>query len=83
VALFEAEKYEACIGLAKYNLTDPTLSRYHRMKTMILVAGATDDWYEGEEGENYRRQAEQLWFATRRLYPTEADAETEAAPSEL
>lgn len=50
------------------------------MKTMILIADATDDW---DVGESYRRQAENLWFATRRLRPARADEETEAAMREL
>ena len=41
-----AGRWEAGIRAAKRNMRDLTLSRYWRIKNLLLVANATDDWYE-------------------------------------
>lgn len=45
VAHFRADEFDQCIRLTKHNLSDPSLSRYHRMKNLILLASVEDNWY--------------------------------------
>lgn len=64
VLLFQYAEYEQAIEAAKYNLTEPTLPRYHQMKNMILIVAAEEDW---EEAEHYRLQAEAIYETAYRL----------------
>lgn len=48
VCQFRADQYDDCIALARYTLTDLTLPRDHRMKNLLLIAWAENDWYEAE-----------------------------------
>ena len=79
VNLMKDGKYDECIDCAKYNLTDPTLSRYWRIKNLLLIGKVTDDWYEGEER---RRQAEHVWYVANRM-TREDEHEAKEALQEL
>ena len=59
-----------CLEIACLNLTDPTLSRYYRMKNLFLVACSAEDWYERERA---RREIDRIWSTANRL--TNADDE--------
>lgn len=47
-AHMDAEWWNECIKTAKYNLPDPRLSRYWRMKHLPLIINVSDNWYEAE-----------------------------------
>ena len=55
--LFDQEHFVYCIAAHKERLERESLSRYLEIRTLILCAAATEDWYEAEEG---RRLAESL-----------------------
>lgn len=42
--LYEQEKYDECIASAKLNLSDPTLPIYFKIKTLVTLANAEEDW---------------------------------------
>lgn len=50
--------------VAQLNLTDSNLSRFYRMKNLLLVVTAEKDWCERER---CRRKAEGIWLAADRL----------------
>ncbi|KAK3726054.1 hypothetical protein LTR37_000202 [Vermiconidia calcicola] len=64
VHLFQYMEYERAIEAAKYNLTEPTLPRYHQIKNMILIVAAEEDW---DEAEHYRLRAEAIYETANRL----------------
>lgn len=49
VDLFDREAFEECLKLARYHLTDWTLPRYYRIKTLVLIAVVEDNWYPAEQ----------------------------------
>lgn len=53
-------KWKAC-EVAQYNLTDPGLSRYYRMKNLILVVRTSDDWYARAR---HLHKADKIWHTT-------------------
>ncbi|KAK3625670.1 hypothetical protein LTR56_020282 [Elasticomyces elasticus] len=64
VQLYNDHKYDECITLARYNLTDPTLPRYYHIKTLLLIVNAEEDWYPAER---CRREAEDVYSMAQRL----------------
>ena len=49
--LYQQEKFTECVAAARFNLTDPTLPRYTRIKTLTVIANAEDDWEAAEVGQ--------------------------------
>ncbi|KAK6434274.1 hypothetical protein LTR95_009538 [Oleoguttula sp. CCFEE 5521] len=64
VALIKADQWEEGIAAAQENLADIYIPRYWRMKNMLLVAAALDDWYPAER---MRLEIEGWWKHTERL----------------
>lgn len=62
--LVQMQDPERCISIARYNLTDPTLPRYYRMKNLLLIASASQDWYEAER---IRERVGRIWCDSNRL----------------
>jgi hypothetical protein len=46
--LYEQEKYDECIASAKLNLSDPTLPIYFKIKTLVTLANAEEEWEDTE-----------------------------------
>ena len=59
------DKEEECIAAAQNLLEDPDLPRYHRIKTLVLLGSAFNEW---DETETCRLEAERLWEQARRHY---------------
>lgn len=74
-----AEGLEKRLQVARLNLTDPNLSRYYRMKNLLLVAGAEDDWYERERS---RRDIVEIWRTANQL-TDEGDEPAQKALGEI
>ena len=51
------DKEEECIAAAQNLLEDPDLPRYHRIKTLVLLGSAFNEW---DETETCRLEAERL-----------------------
>lgn len=70
--LFDEEEFERCIELAEHHLTRLNLPRYYRMKNLLLIAAAEDDWYRAER---IRLQVEQIWLTAKRMLDPDKDNE--------
>jgi hypothetical protein len=57
---------EECVVKARELLADDACPRYHRMKTLLLLAAVLDDWYQANE---CRQDADALWRIVRRWHP--------------
>lgn len=49
--LYQQENFTECVAAAMFNLADPTLPRYIRIKTLTVIANAEDDWEAAEVGQ--------------------------------
>lgn len=47
-ALYDEGRYEECYNLGAHNLSDSSTPRYLKIKTLILLVGAVDDWHHAE-----------------------------------
>jgi hypothetical protein len=65
VELYNAERLDECVDKAREILSDPSIPRYHRMRTLVLLGSTLGDW---EEANNCREDAEVLWLVTRRWH---------------
>ncbi len=57
--VFLKEDYDKATKMAKNNLSDPSLPRYHRVKKLMLLATAENRWYHAEK---WRRMAESILY---------------------
>ncbi|KAK5173916.1 uncharacterized protein LTR77_002597 [Saxophila tyrrhenica] len=64
VGYFNEGNYEKCIAKARLTLTDDTLSRYSRVRNLLLIVSAEDNWYPTER---CHRRAERVWHAANML----------------
>lgn len=69
---------DQCMAQAKELLNEHELSHGVRIRTLILIACATEDWYEAEQN---RRAAEGLWKLCRELWPR-GDPQTDGDETE-
>lgn len=46
--LHDQEKWEDCIALSHHNLSDHSMPRFFKIKTLLLLTGAVDDWWQAE-----------------------------------
>ncbi|SMY20599.1 unnamed protein product [Zymoseptoria tritici ST99CH_1A5] len=74
--LYNKEDWDGAIEAAKYNLTDPTLPKWHIIKNHMMWAHAAE-WYA--ETEEHRLIAESVYadavrLTPKRLYPQEWEA---------
>ncbi|KAK0837141.1 hypothetical protein LTR03_013044 [Friedmanniomyces endolithicus] len=71
---YDRNQLNECAESARDLLDDPGLPRYHRMKTLILLASITG-WHDAEE---CRIEAEQFWRGARVQYSSPTFDEEEA-----
>ncbi|KAH3959089.1 hypothetical protein HBH51_203750 [Parastagonospora nodorum] len=50
--LCEQDQMEEGITKARELLAEPSVPRYHKMKFLMLLASALEDWYDANEGED-------------------------------
>ncbi|KAI5207350.1 hypothetical protein E4T39_01891 [Aureobasidium subglaciale] len=69
-------------GVATCNtlLTDTELPRYYRIKTLVLLASANENW---RRKEDLRLRAEHTWNESRKLHPEGQNDTTDAVLEEL
>jgi hypothetical protein len=65
-ALYDADRLDECIAKAQKMLGDPATPRYHRMKTLVLLASTLGDWIDAYA---CCVEAETLWALTRQWHP--------------
>ncbi|KAK5676818.1 hypothetical protein LTS10_010582 [Elasticomyces elasticus] len=73
VEAFEAEQFDRCLSVIRYNLTDPTLPRYYQIKNLMLYVAAEDNWYPAERR---RLEAERIFLTATRLTQPGEEAES-------
>jgi len=78
--LYNSDQLEKCIEQAKLLLDDPAIPRFHRIKTLFMLASTLGDWYEAER---HRAHGELLWRIARHWNPAGQDAELDEAMNEL
>ncbi|KAK5702473.1 hypothetical protein LTR17_022270 [Elasticomyces elasticus] len=71
VKLYNAHKFDDCIEAARDILKDPTLPRYYRIKTLLAITNAEENWYPAER---CRREAEDVHLMGQRLTTPENEA---------
>ncbi|KAK1817833.1 hypothetical protein LTR12_007704 [Friedmanniomyces endolithicus] len=71
---YERDQLDECAESAQDLLDDPDLPRFHRMKTLILLASITG-W---DDAEDCRIEAEQLWRMAHMQYSSPTFDEAEA-----
>lgn len=74
--LYKNDKNEEAIAKALKVLTDPSCTRYVRIKTWVLLGAATDDWFEAKR---YHQDAFRLWVIVERWRPAGENKAFEAA----
>jgi hypothetical protein len=79
-ALWEQDRLEECIVKAHELLAEQAIPRYHRMKTLLLLASTVGDWYEAN---SYRVEAEALWQIVRRWHPEGEDENIDGHMAEI
>lgn len=60
---YKDNRGEECVAKAHEILSDPSCPTYIRIKNLVLLGAAVEDWWEGVE---YHRQADHLWHVSRR-----------------
>jgi hypothetical protein len=80
VELYDEDDQDKCIAAAQDLLEDPDLPRYHRIKTLILLGLAFEDW---DDVETCRLAAERLWEPANRHYSRVDDPDASRALAEL
>lgn len=63
--LFEDDELKTCVEQAEALLAEHHLSRYLRIKTLLVMICSVDSW---EDAEEYRLEAESLWSAATYWY---------------
>jgi hypothetical protein len=78
--LKDQDRIEECLVKAHELLADPAIPRYHYIKTLLLLASATDGWYEANL---YCIEANQLWQTTRIWQPAGANDAVDGYMAEI
>ena len=77
--LYDNDELDQCIAGAESLLQNNALPRYHRIKTLLLLASTVGD---RSDAEGYRSQAELLWRIVRRWNPEGEDDKVDEALAE-
>ena len=77
-ALFEDDQLQECVDQAQ-ELLESNLPRHFRIKVLVLLATAAEDWHDSE---SCRSEAEMLWSMFRWFNPKGADESIDAALAE-
>jgi hypothetical protein len=78
--LYDNDELETCITKARELLRDPTITRYYRMRALVVLASTLGDW---SEANACYEEAETLWQVHRRWHPEGEDIESDAAMAAL
>ena len=62
---YKTDELIKCIDLCRDLLKDPTIPRYHKMKTLTLLGATVGDWHEAHD---CLLEAEALWKLARRWH---------------
>jgi hypothetical protein len=79
-AFYRDDKLEECTALARGLLDNLVILRYHRMKTLVLLASTVGDWHEANL---FREDADALWRVGRRWHPEGEDKEADEFMAEI
>lgn len=80
VDLYNTDQLDECLSEAHKLLEDPAMPRYHRIKTLILLANMVETW---TEADYLRMQAETLYQLVRRWHPVGEDSVLDEGMEEL
>lgn len=80
LGFYEAEELQKCADGAQDLLDDPALPRYHRIKTLVLLAHCLDEYADILDCS---WEAERLYLVARDAFPSGEDAPSNEALLEL
>ncbi|KAK5167092.1 uncharacterized protein LTR77_007822 [Saxophila tyrrhenica] len=79
-ARFDADDLDSAVALAQNMLDDSSLPRYHRIKLLLLMSAAVDDW---EEVASMLDDAHRLWTMTRMFHREGENEEADTLLTDL
>ncbi|CAI6336464.1 unnamed protein product [Periconia digitata] len=65
-ALYDVDELDECIAGAHELLSDSAIPRYHKMKTLLILASTAEDW---KEANAYRLEIETICRQVRAWHP--------------
>jgi hypothetical protein len=78
--LYDNDRLDECVKKARELINSPGITKYHRMKMLILLASTLGKW---EEAEECRHAAETLWRVHRSWHPEDKNEELEVYVAEI
>ncbi|KXT10486.1 hypothetical protein AC579_8881 [Pseudocercospora musae] len=78
--LYANDKLQECIDESRLLIAEPAIPRYHRIKTLLMLASTVPDLAEAMQ---FHKEASLLWHLVRRHYPQGHDVDVDKIMAEM